>query len=337
MGDFGLEFGAACEGHDRKQGHSKSGAPMHRPVVYLQIRGQGVSCTLQAMKRRELTGWLFISPWLIGFLVFTAGPFLASVWLSFTRWDIVTSPVWVGLGNYRSLAMRDPMFWRALGITLKFAAVSVPLGIVAGVTLALLLNSNIRGIAAYRTILFLPSIVPAVATSVVFVWILNPQIGLINGLLKTVGIKGPNWLLDSTWAFWSLVGLSLWTVGGSMVIYLAGLKDIPVYLYEAAVVDGAGPFMRMRKITLPMLSPVIFFNLVMGTIGAFQYFTQAFIMTSGGPEDSTMFYALYLFNRAWRYMDMGYASAMAWILFAIVVGFTTALFKTQSKWVHYGS
>jgi multiple sugar transport system permease protein len=208
---------------------------------------------------------------------------------------------------------------------------------VAGVSLALLLNANVKGIAAYRTILFLPSIVPAVASSVVFVWILNPQIGLINGLLKSVGVTGPAWLSDSTWAFWSLVGMSLWTVGGSMVIYLAGLKDIPVYLYEAAVMDGAGPMTRMRRITLPMLSPVIFFNLVMGTIGAFQYFTQAFIMTSGGPEDSTMFYALYLFNRAWRYMDMGYASAMAWILFAIVVAFTAALFKTQSKWVHFGS
>jgi multiple sugar transport system permease protein len=289
------------------------------------------------MKRNEITGLLFISPWLTGFLVFTAGPFVASIWLSFTRWDIVTHPVWVGLGNYHSLATRDPLFWHSLLITLKFAAVSVPLGILAGVTLALLLNSNVRGIAVYRTILYLPSIVPAVATSVVFVWILNPQIGLINGLLRSVGIIGPAWLSDSTWAFWSLILMSLWTVGGSMVIYLAGLKDIPVYLYEAAVVDGASAFTRMIKITLPMLSPVIFFNLVMGTIGAFQYFTQAFIMTSGGPEDSTMFYALYLFNRAWRYMDMGYASAMAWILFVIVVVVTSGLFKTQSKWVHYGN
>jgi len=207
---------------------------------------------------------------------------------------------------------------------------------VVGVFLALLLNCNVKGIAVYRTILFLPSIVPVVASSVVFVWILNPQIGLINGILKRFGVIGPAWLQDTKWAFWSLVFMALWGVGGSMVIYLAGLKDIPVYLYEAAIMDGAGPFARMRKITLPMMTPVIFFNLVMGVIGAFQYFTQAFIMTNGGPEDSTTFYALYLFNRAWRYMDMGYASAMAWILFLLVVIITALLFRSQRKWVHYG-
>lgn len=281
-------------------------------------------------------GYLFISPWLIGFLVFTLAPFVTSIWLSFNRWNIVTAPVWVGAANYRALVANDALFWKSLFITLKYAAVAVPMGVVAGVLLALLLNCNVRGIAVYRTVLFLPSIVPAVASSVVFVWILNPQIGLVNALLKRLGIIGPAWLADTKWAFSSLVLMSLWGVGGSMVIYLAGLKDIPVYLYEAAIVDGAGPFVRMRKITLPMLTPVIFFNLVMGVIGAFQYFTQAFIMTNGGPEESTTFYALYLFNRAWRYMDMGYASAMAWILFLIVVVITALLFRTQRKWVHYG-
>jgi len=286
--------------------------------------------------RKNLVGYLFISPWLFGFFVFVLGPFLSSIWLSFTRWDIVTPPSWVGGANYRALMTSDPLFWKSLLITLKYAAVAVPLGVIAGVLLALLLNCQVRGIAFYRTILFLPSIVPAVATSVVFIWILNPQIGLINGLLKRFGIIGPSWLGDTKWAFSSLVLMSLWGVGGSMVIYLAGLKDVPVYLYEAAIVDGAGPFTRMRKITLPMLTPVIFFNLVMGVIGAFQYFTQAFIMTNGGPEESTTFYALYLFNRAWRYMDMGYASAMAWILFLIIVVITAVLFRTQRKWVHYG-
>ena len=281
-------------------------------------------------------GYLFIGPWLLGFLVFTLGPFLSSIWLSFNRWDIVTPPVWVGAANYRALMTNDDLFWKSLLITIKYATVAVPLGVVAGVLLALLLNCNVRGISVYRTVLFLPSIVPAVASSVVFVWILNPQIGLVNALLKRLGVIGPAWLADTKWAFWSLVFMSLWGVGGSMVIYLAGLKDIPTYLYEAAIVDGAGPFTRMRRITLPMLTPVIFFNLVMGVIGAFQYFTQAFIMTNGGPEESTTFYALYLFNRAWRYMDMGYASAMAWILFFIVVVITTLLFKSQRKWVHYG-
>lgn len=285
--------------------------------------------------RRNLTGYLFIAPWLIGFLVFTLGGFAASLYLSLTRWNIVTPARWVGLANYDALLHRDPLFWTSLGVTLKYAAVAVPLGVIAGVALALLLNAEVRGVAVYRTIMFLPSIVPAVASSVVFVWLLNPQIGLVNIILKRFGILGPAWLQDTQWALWSLVGMSLWGVGGSMVIYLAGLKDIPVHLYEAATLDGAGPWHRMRRITLPMLSPVIFFNLVMGVIGAFQTFTQAFIMTAGGPEDSTTFYALYLFNRAWRYGDMGYASAMAWILFVLVVAITWLLFRTQARWVHY--
>lgn len=286
--------------------------------------------------RKNLVGYAFIAPWLIGFLVFTLFPFLRSIYLSFTRYDILSPPVWVGTANYKALLADDPQFWQALSVTFRYALVAIPLAIAAGVGLALLLNMNVRGISVFRTIFFLPSIVPAVATSVVFIWILNPQIGLINGLLKHVGITGPAWLRDSKWAFWSLVFMALWGVGGSMVIYLAGLKDIPVHLYEAATIDGATAWQRMRRITLPMLTPVIFFNLVMGVIGTFQYFTQAFIMTNGGPEDSTLFYALYLFNRAWRYFDMGYASAMAWVLFVVIVLLTGFLFRSQKRWVHYG-
>lgn len=285
--------------------------------------------------RRNLTGYLFIAPWLIGFLVFTLGGFVASVGLSFTRWNIVTAPRPIGLANYDALLHRDPLFWTSLGVTLKYAMVSVPLATVLGVGLALLLNAEVRGMAVYRTIFYLPSIVPTVATSVVFVWLLNPQIGMVNVILAKFGVVGPAWLQDPTWAFWSLVFMALWGVGGSMVIYLAGLKDIPVHLYEAASLDGAGPWQKMRMITLPMLSPVIFFNVVMGTIASFQTFTQAFVMTNGGPQDSTTFYALYLFNRAWRYGDMGYASAMAWILFVVVVAITWAFFRTQSRWVYY--
>lgn len=287
--------------------------------------------------RRDLVGYGFIAPWLIGFLVFTAWPFLRSVYLSFTRYDIVRPPKWVGLANYQSLVTTDEVFRTSAWVTLKFALVSVPLGIVAGVGLALLLNANVRGIAVYRTVFFLPSIVPTVASTAIFMWILNPQIGLVNGLLAKVGVTGPGWLNDPKWALWSLMFMGLWGVGNSMVIYLAGLKDIPMYLYEAAIVDGAGPLRRLTKITLPMLTPVIFFNLVMGVIGSLQYFTQAFIMTGGGPEDSTRFYALYLFDRAWRYADMGYASAMAWILFLAVVVLTSVLFGTQKRWVHYGA
>lgn len=292
---------------------------------------------MKVQTRRDLIGLAFISPWLIGFLAFTAWPFLRSIQLSFTRYDILRPPKWVGLANYQSLLTDDETFRNATWLTLKFAAISVPLAIIAGVALALLLNSEVKGISLYRTIFFLPSIVPTVATTAIFVWILNPQIGLVNSLLHTLGIQGPAWLTDPKWALWSLMMMGIWGVGNTMVIYLAGLKDIPTYLYEAATVDGANPVQKLFKVTLPMLTPVIFFNLVMGVIGALQYFTQAYIMTSGGPGDSTRFYALYLFDRAWRYSDMGYASAMAWLLFLAVALLTFGLFKTQKRWVHYAS
>ncbi|MBX3118303.1 MAG: sugar ABC transporter permease [Fimbriimonadaceae bacterium] len=291
---------------------------------------------MNGRKRNNLSGWLFVSPWVIGFLAFTLWPFLQSVYLSFTRYNILSSPKWVGGANYNQLFTQDDLFWRSLWVTVKYALVAVPLGIVAGVALALLLNINVRGMTVFRAIFFLPSIVPTVAVSVVFMWLLNPTIGLVNTVLRAIGIEGPSWLSQTPWAFNSLILLGLWGVGGSMVIYLAGLKDVPTHLYEAAVIDGANAWQRTRKITLPMLTPVIFFNLVMGIIGSFQYFTQAFVMTRGGPEDSTMFYAMYLFNRAWKYQDMGYASAMAWVLFVVVVALTAIVFKSQKRWVHYG-
>ena len=286
--------------------------------------------------KKNLTGYLFISPWLIGFLLFTVFPFVASIYLSFTRYNVVSPPSWVGMANYKMLFTADPLFWKALTVTFWYALVAVPLGVMAGVGLALLLNLELRGMSLFRTIFYLPSIVPSVATSVLFLWILNPEKGLVNGILRNFGIEGPPWLTDKAWAPWSLVFISVWAVGGSMVIYLAGLKEIPVYLYEAALMDGANPLQRMRHITLPMLTPVIFFNLVMGIIGTFQYFTEAYVMTNGGPEDSTLFYALYLFQRAWRYLDMGYASAMAWVLFAVIMVLTGLVFRTQRRWVHYG-
>jgi multiple sugar transport system permease protein len=285
--------------------------------------------------KKQAIGYAFISPWLIGFVAFTAFPFLYSLYLSFTRYDIITHPVWVGIANYHNLFSGDPLFWQSLWVTLKFALIALPLGIIAGVALALLLNLDLRGMGLYRTIFFLPSIVPPVATSVVFLWLFNPEIGLVNRLLHTVGVTGPEWLQSPQWALPTLVLMSLWAVGGSMVIYLAGLKDIPAHLYEAATMDGASSWQRLRHVTLPMLTPVIFFNLIMGLIGVFQYFTQAYIMTQGGPDNSTYFYALYLFERAWRYLDMGYASAMAWILFLVIMVIMGLLFLTQKRWVHY--
>lgn len=288
--------------------------------------------------RENLTGYLFIAPWLIGFLVFTLGPFIQSFYLSFTRYNIVQPPKFIGLANYRMMLFDDELFWKSLWVTIRFALCSVPLVLVVGVLLALLLNSNVKGIAAFRTIFYLPSIIPTVATTSIFMWILNPQVGMVNQILDLIGIKGPAWLSDPTWTPWSLVFMSVWGAGGSMVIYLAGLKDIPTYLYEAATLDGAGPIQKLKAVTLPMLSPVIFFNLVMGIIGTFQYFTQAFMISKGqgGPEDSTMFYALYMFQRSWKYMDMGYGSAMAWVLFVIIILITSVIFRSHTRWVHYG-
>jgi multiple sugar transport system permease protein len=288
--------------------------------------------------RENLTGYLFISPWLIGFFVFTLWPFLRSFYLSFCNYNIVQPPKFIGLANYQMMLFNDELFYKSLWVTLRYALVAVPLTLVVGVALALLLNLNVKGIAVFRTIFYLPSIVPTVAMTSIFMWILNPQVGMVNRILALAGVTGPAWLSDPVWTPWTLIFMAVWAAGGSMVIYLAGLKDIPQYLYEAATLDGAGAFRKMRMITLPMLSPVIFFNLVMSVIGTFQYFTQAFVISngSGGPEDSTLFYALYMFKRCWKYMDMGYGSAMAWVLFIIVMVSTGLIFRTQKRWVHYG-
>lgn len=287
--------------------------------------------------RKNGPGFLFISPWLIGYLLFQLGPFLSSIWLSFNSYDVISAPRWVGTANYQTLIHDDPMFWHSLGVTAKYALCAVPLDIVVGILVALLLSADIRGQSFFRTALYLPSIMPTVAASVVFMWLLNPEKGLVNQLLGLVGIRGPAWLQDTSWSLWSLIFMSLWGIGNAMIIYLAGIKDIPRYLYEAAVIDGANGLQRLRNITLPMLTPVIFFNLVMGVISSFQFFTEAFVMTQGGPEQSTTTYAFYLFQRAWQFLDMGYACAMAWVVFLIVMVVTGLLFKYQTKWVHFGS
>lgn len=286
--------------------------------------------------RRNVAGYAFIGPWLLGFALFTLWPFVRSIELSFTRYNIVSPPRPVGLANYRVLLTDDPLFWKSLSVTLSYTAMAIPLSLIVGVGLALLLNIELRGMSLWRTVFYLPAVVPSVAGSLLFIWLFNPQVGLINVLLRTVGIIGPSWLTDPKWSLPSLVIHSLWGVGGSMVIYLAGLKDVPHDLLEAATLDGANAWQRTRRVTLPLLTPVIFFNLVMGVIGAFGTFTNAYIMTKGGPEDSTLFYALYLYQRAWLYLDMGYASAMAWVLALLVAGLTALVFRSSRRWVHYG-
>ena len=289
-------------------------------------------------KRNLRNGLLFISPWLAGFLVLSLYPLVMSVFYSFTEFNVVRSPQWTGLANYRELFFHDPLFWKSVYNTLYFTALAVPLSLAASIGIAMLLNMRIPAMSVFRTIFFLPSIVPLVASSVLWMWILNPESGLINATLhQWFGIEGPGWIADEQWAKPSLVLMSLWGIGGAIVIFLAGLADIPQTLYEVAELDGAGPWSRFRHVTLPMLTPTILFNLVMGLIASFQYFTQVYVMTGGKgtPVDSTMFYALYLYRSSFYYLRMGYASAMAWMLFLIILFATLAVLVSSKRWVHY--
>jgi multiple sugar transport system permease protein len=280
-------------------------------------------------------GMLFISPWLLGFLIFTAGPMLASLFLSFCKYDLNTLK-WVGGKNYQVLFTQDPLFWKSLGNTAIYVLFSVPIGLTGSLLIALLLNQKVRGMPFFRTAFYLPSLVPAVASSLVWMWVFHPDSGILNYTLSLLGIKGPAWLLDPDTALASLIVMSLWGIGGGrMIIFLAGLQGIPDDLYEAASLDGAKGWAVFRHVTLPMLSPTIFFNLILGIIGSFQVFTSAFVMTGGGPNNATMMYVLYLYNNAFRYFKLGKASAMAWILFAILLVFTVIQFKNAAKWVYY--
>jgi multiple sugar transport system permease protein len=293
--------------------------------------------------RRQLRAGLgFTALWVVGLGVFTAYPVLASVYYSFCDYSVLTSPVWIGTENYQRL-WQDDLFWRALRNTLYFAVFSVPLGAIASLSLALLLNQDVRGRPFFRALFYLPSIVPAVASSMLWLWIFNGQYGLLNyvltPILGIIGLQPPIWLADPNWAKPALVMMSLWGVGNSMIIYLAGLQDVPKELFEAAEIDGAGTWRKFWHITLPCISPVIYFNVLMGTIGALQVFTQAFIMSGGtddgSPARSTLFYALYLFGQAFYQLRMGYASAMAWILFVMIVTLTWLATKLSAKHVHY--
>jgi multiple sugar transport system permease protein len=289
----------------------------------------------KATKRNVTSGLLFVSPWIIGFIFLTLVPFVLSLYYSFTDYDVVAAPAWVGVLNYVRL-FQDPIFWKSIYNTMYYTIISVPLSIIFGVALALLLNLKIKGMAFYRTVFYLPSIVPIVASSILWLWLFDPQFGLVNGLLEAIGIPGPGWLVDPAWSKPALIVMGLWGVGSAMIIYLAGLQDIPNEMYESAELDGAVWWQKIVYITIPMLTPVIFFNLIMGLIGSFQYFTQAYIVTSGGPNDSTLFYSLYLYRNAFSYFHMGYASAMAWILFMIIMAATMIVFKSSARWVFYG-
>ena len=287
------------------------------------------------VRRETLTFYLCISPWLIGFLVFVAGPMLASLWVSFNRWDLLSPARFVGMSNYQKIFTRDSLFWQSLRVTAIYTTVYVPVELVGGLLLALLMNQRIRFRSVFRTIYYLPSVLPGVAFVVLWMWMLHPDVGLVNTWLSTIGIAGPRWLADPQWALPALLMMSLWGLGRSMVIYLASLQGIPRHLYEAASIDGAGRWQSFWRVTLPMLTPTIFFSLVLSVISTFQTFTSAFVATDGGPLDSTLFYVLYLFRQAFQYFNMGYASALAWILFVIVLVLTLLIVRSSDRWVFY--
>lgn len=285
-------------------------------------------------RREAVEGYLFILPWLLGLVIFIVGPILASFYFSLTDYEVVRPPIFRGLANYQRL-FTDNLFWQALKVTTMYVVISTPLGLALSFVLALLMNQKVRWLSLWRTIYYLPTLVPVIASTMLWLWIFNPEFGLLNTLLRYVGIDGPLWLGHSRWALPSLILMSLWTVGGPMLIYLAGLQGIPTDLYEAAEVDGAGAWAKFRAITIPLMTPVIFFNLVMNMIFAFQVFAQPFIMTGGGPRYATLFYVLYLYQNAFKFFRMGYAAALAWVLFIVILLFTLLVFRSSALWVFY--
>lgn len=292
---------------------------------------------MRASKREAITAFFFILPWLIGFSVFLLYPVVASIYLSFTDYSVLRSPVFIGLANFRDL-MHDPIFWQAIWNTAVYTAWVLPISAIVAIGLALLLNTRLRGMVFYRTIFFIPSLVPMVALAVLWQWIFNGQYGILNAALQAVGFRHPpNWLGDPAWSKTALVILAAWGVGNAMVIYLAGLQDVPQHLYEAAELDGAGWWASTKNVTLPMISPVILFNMIMGIIGTLQVFTVPYVISpDGSPARSINFYAMYLFDNAFIYHKMGYACAMGWILFVVILILTLLSFKLSERHVHYG-
>lgn len=293
------------------------------------------------MRRREaLWFYIIILPWVIGFFIFTAGPMIYSFYLSFTDWDLFTPAQYVGLDNYERLFTHDEMFRTSVYNTFYYALISVPLNLVVSLFLAYLLNRPLRGMRLYRTMYYIPSVVPIVAVTLLFKWVMAPDTGLINRALGVIGIDGPAWLLDPAWVKPALIIMSMWALGSSLVFLLAGMQGIPEELYEAAAIDGANQGQQFFKVTLPMLSPVIFFNLIMGIIGSLQTFSQVYILTSstgGSPQKATIMMVPYLFRHAFRNYRMGYASSVAWLLFAIILILTLVVIRSSSAWVYYES
>jgi multiple sugar transport system permease protein len=311
---------------------------MTQRALTLPTRRSGVGLRARAGSSREsLAAYVFLLPWLIGFFVLTLGPLLASLYFSFTDFDLLTPPQWIGLDNFVEMFTQDRRFKAALFVTFRYVVFSVPLSLAFALLVAMLLNREIRGIGIYRAVYYLPSLLGgSVAIAILWRQIFGKE-GVVNQILALFGIIGPSWISTPQFALDTLIILHIWQFGASMLIFLAGLKQIPQDLYDAAAVDGAGPMSRFFRITVPMLTPVIFFNLIMGIIGAFKAFTSAYVVSggNGGPLDSTLFYTLYLYQKGFTNFEMGYASAMAWVLLIIISVCTALVFRSSRLWVHY--
>ncbi|NGP45291.1 sugar ABC transporter permease [Bacillaceae bacterium SIJ1] len=286
-------------------------------------------------KREEKYFWVFISPWVIGFVLFIGGPILASLLLSFTDYSVMEFPEFVGLANFINL-FQDPLFYKSLGVTFYYAALAIPFSVIIGLALAMLLNLNVRGQTFFRTFFYAPSIISGVSIAFLWMWILNPQFGVVNSFLYNVfGIEGPGWFTDTSTVIPSFVIMQLTSIGGTMIIFLASLQQLPKELYESAAIDGAGAWRRFIQITVPLISPVILFNSIIALINSFQIFTQAYVVTGGGPDWMSYFYVYYLFETAFSQYRIGYASAQAWVLFVIIFSLTLFSLWVSKNAVHY--
>jgi len=290
---------------------------------------------LSQRAREELIAYLCIAPWIVGFLVFVAGSMGYSLGLSFYESDMLTGSRFVGLANYQKLLFGDRFFRQAIKVTTLYSIGAVPVNTILALLVALMLNQKVKFLGLWRTIYYMPSVVSGVAVAILWAWMFNPEFGLINSALRSLGIPGPRWVFSQTWALPAFIIMSLWGVGGNMLLYLAGLQGIPTQLYEAAKIDGANAFQSFLHITIPMMTPTIFFNLVMNFIGSFQIFTQSYIMTGGGPNNATLTMVLYLYRKGFQQFRFGYASAIAWVLFAIIMTLTLMLLRSSSLWVFY--
>ena len=288
-------------------------------------------------RREAVEGYISLLPWIIGFVALTIIPIGVSLYVSMTQWTGIEPPRWVGFNNYTRMFTNDPLFWQALKVTLGFVARSLPLKLVLGLALALLLNLKVPGMNFFRTVFYIPAVISGVAVSLMWMWLMQPDTGVVNTMLYYMGIKGPNWFWDPHWALPSVALMSVWKVGGSAIIYLAGLQNIPAHLYEAAKIDGAGPWGRFRRITIPLLTPTLFFQLIIEMIDSFKVFTEAFVITKGGPLKATYFYLLYFYEEAFRNFNLGYASALAVVLTIIILITTIFVNYTSKRWVYYES